>query len=177
MSGICGIRENNEGFSAGKWYVYPGCVGRQVNLFAVCNLCVDDSKVATLGTRAPRRSGPYKRRAREALESTRHCDAAIAGYRFRRGPMSICKDIFVVGPWMVDIRRGVISVGKRLLPSLASGFEDIGAYGRGLRRWFFALSYSGSKMWIRPAGGEGCVGRPGSHPPVSGARREVQRVI
>ena len=68
-----------------------------------------------------------------ALGTAKHRDKVVDEFKSRCDPTSICRDIFVVCPWMVrlrqaspgDIRSALRRVKKHLPPSNASGLEDV----------------------------------------------------
>ena len=96
MLNVCAFRQTRGSATAGKWFVRPDFVGRRSASPAVCQTCADSGLTTLLGSRAPTAAG-LRDHACYALDSAMHREAAVD--RFVR------KDIFVVCPWMVDLRR------------------------------------------------------------------------
>ena len=121
----------------GKWLVCGDCVGRRDPPRAVCDSYADNGFASSLGTWAPNASAPFRCNICRALDAAKYRESVVGVYQNRCDPSSICRDIFAVRPWMLDLRRAsptelrsaLLRAKKRLPPSNTSGLED--ALGQG----------------------------------------------
>ena len=133
MSNVCAFCQVKESSSVGKWLVCSGCEGRRKPPTALCDTCVDNGYAPTLGVWVPHAPLQFRCHVCVALDSALHRDAVLEEFKSRCDPTSICRDIFVVCPWMVELRRAspgevrsaLLRVKKHLPPSNSSGLEDV----------------------------------------------------
>ena len=117
----------------GKWLVCSDCVGRRDPPTALCETCVGNGYASTFGAWAPHAPLIFRCHVCIALSTAQHRDKVVVEFKSRCDPTSICRDIFVVCPWMVqlrqatpgEIRSALRRVKKHLPPSNASGLEDV----------------------------------------------------
>ena len=133
MSNVCAFCQVKESSSVGKWLVCPDCVGRRDPPTALCETCVENGYAATFGAWAPHAPLLFRCHVCIAMSSAQHRDKVLIEFKSRCDPTSICRDIFVVCPWMVrlrqaspgEVRSALRRVKKHLPPSNASGLEDV----------------------------------------------------
>ena len=133
MSNVCAFCQVKESSSAGKWLVCPDCAGRRDPLTALCESCVENGYAPTFGVWAPNAPLQFRCNVCIALNSAQHRNMVLDEFKSRCDPTSICRDIFVVCPWMVhlrqaspnDIRVALRRVKRHLPPSNSSGLEDV----------------------------------------------------
>ena len=117
----------------GKWLVCSDCVGRRDPPTALCETCVENGYASTFGAWAPHAPLLFRCHVCIAFSSAQHRDRVLVEFKSRCDPTSICRDIFVVCPWMVqlrqaspgEVRSALRRVKKHLPPSNASGLEDV----------------------------------------------------
>ena len=83
----------------------PGCVGRRDPPNTLCDVRLDNGHVPTRSLWAPGASAPFRCHACVALGVSKSRETVTEGFKSRRDPTSVCKDILVVCPRVVDIRR------------------------------------------------------------------------
>ena len=133
MSNVCAFCQVKESSSVGKWLVCPDCSGRRDPLTALCESCVENGYAPTFGAWAPHAPLTFRCNVCIALLSAQHRNTVLDEFKSRCDPTSICRDIFVVCPWMVplrqaspnEIRAALRRVKRHLPPSNSSGLEDV----------------------------------------------------
>ena len=82
---------------------------------------------------APGSSAPSCGDVCGTLGAAKHREAVVDDYKSRRDPMLVCKDISIVRPWMVELRRApptesrsvLQRAKKHLAPEKTSDSEDV----------------------------------------------------
>ena len=84
-----------------------------------------------------------------------------AEYKFRRDPLPISRDVFLVGLWLaascraasVGLRHGILRVKNHLPPANVSGLEDmLGRGGEVLAEGTSLVLAAATNLWIEVAG-------------------------
>ena len=117
----------------GKWLWCPDCAGRRDPQTALRETCVEHGYASTFGAWVPHAPLQFRCSVRVSLDSAKHRNTALEEFKSRCGPTSICRDTFVVCPWMAQLRRAspsevrsaLLRAKKRLPPSNTSGLEDV----------------------------------------------------
>ena len=132
MSDVCACCRTRECATAGRRAVRPDCAGRRSPPVSVCETCADSGFAPSSGLWAPNGAAHCRCHFCSAPDSVRHCEGAVEEYTNRRDPLFVCKDIFVVFPWLVvlrrvspvELRRALLRVKKHLPPANTRGLED-----------------------------------------------------
>ena len=137
MSNACSFCPVKESTSVSKWLVRGDCVGRRDPPSALCDTYADYGFAASVGIWSPNAPAPFRCNICRALDAAKHREFVAGEHRNRRDPASICRDIFMVCPWMAELRRAspselrtaLVRVKKRLPLSNMSGIEDVLGHG------------------------------------------------
>ena len=119
------------------WVVFFDCVGRRDPPSAVCDSCVDNGFAPSLGLRAPRAFAPFRCNVWRTLDAAKHRGDVVDNYENRCDPTLARKDIFMVCPWVAELRqappadmRGALQQVKRhLAPANTFGPKDVVGQG------------------------------------------------
>ena len=135
--------------------------------FGLCETCADGGSSPSLGLRNPDGAAFFRRHTCSALDSAERREAAVEGNANRRDPLCVCKDIFVVCPWMGEMR--IFAREKKMAPSdhvrlgRRDGARQRSAFGRNV-----VVTDVGPHVWLRVPRGASGHGIRGSPPSQSG---------
>ena len=90
----------------GKWLVCGDCKGRRDPPSAACDSCADNGFASSLGAQAPNAAAQFRCNICLALDVAKRRESVAGEYKNRCDPSFICRDMFVVCPWMVELCRG-----------------------------------------------------------------------
>ena len=177
MSNVYAFCKTRAGATEGKWFFYPGCVGRRSPSIAASQTSGDSRFAPSPGLWAPIGAAYFCCRISNASDSAKRREAAVEEYKNRRGTLFVREDVVAAYPWMVDLRRAssaelrsaLLRVKKHWPPAGTSGSED--ASGQG------SETPSDVTSLLRFSRGAGDHGSRGLHPSKSRAKHEIQVLV